>query len=175
MKAFLRKIKIIDSFTMTLPMPQQAFVAKLAAITELGSTRMFVSPFALFSSRDWAYVGVVTDESFKIQRHGRYLDANGSAVTASGTLTEENGQVRIETELNAAYTFLFNAFVIVLPLGIGIAAPIIFPNKESLLISLLMTIIFGFVSLMFYFSVRRSVERMKEDLERAFFYLTKDN
>ena len=174
MKDILRKLKLIDNLTTDLEISRTEFVEKLSAITDRGDTGMFSDTFDVFSSSKNELKGQVNFEGFKLKRRRRFFDTNLNMAVASGTINEHNGHLTIESEINGFNNFfiVFYIFLIVFYsffiFGFGSSDN----NMEFFAIPFL--ILHG--TLMFsipYFMMRRSVKRLKYELEREFFYLTK--
>jgi hypothetical protein len=176
-KEFLKKIKLIDSLTINLPLSKTDFVERLSSIVDDGSVGIFPSPLELFSSSKNEYVGKVKSDGFRIRRKGRFGDTNQNISVAKGTLSEQNGQLTIETEINGFNIFL--AFFMVLML---IFFSVIFivtltnpRNNNGLFECIFLIIPFSIMFLLPYMLLRSSVKKMKRELEREFFFLTKNN
>lgn len=174
MEEFLKKVKLIDEMEITLPIGRTEFASRLREVTDEGSVGLLSSPFEVFSSSKKEFKGDVTNGSFKIKRRQRIFDATASTAIAEGTFSERNDSLVIRTQVNGfsnAYLVLYGAlvlffvFVIVVFLQAGIKdATIAIP-----IILIQSVIMLGLP----YFMMRRSVKRLKYDLEREFFYFTK--
>ena len=174
MKEFLKRIKLIDSMTTTLQTSKVEFVNRLKEIIDEGNTGMMSDTFDVFLSSKNEFKGQINFNSFKVQRRRRVFDTNMNFAVANGTFTENNGQLTIETEINS-----FNNFFIIFYAFLIIFYSIFFldfldsdNNGEFIAIPFILlhgTFMFGLP----YFMMRRSVKRLKYELEREFFYLTK--
>ncbi len=174
MKEFLRKIKLIDDLTTNLEIRKEDFVDKLSAITDQRSTGVFAEPFDAFSSSQNEYKGQVTFDQFKIKKRRRFFDNNFNMAIASGVFKENNGQLIIETEINGFNNFMIFFYVILIVIYSVLITVIIGTFKETDFIALPIILIQGaFMFLIPYFAMKRSIKRLKYDLEREFFYLTK--
>jgi hypothetical protein len=175
MKDFLRKIKLITSFTTELRISKQDFVERLSAITNEGSTGLFSGTFDIFSSNKKEYKGSVTFDEFQLKRRQKAFDTSYNFCTAKGILSENNGQLTIETEINGFnnwMTIFFLFFILLFSIIIFTAL------SNSKTPAFLFPVIFfqgALVCTLPFLAIRRSVERLKYDLEREFFYLTKND
>ena len=176
MRDFLIKLKLIDFLTTNLPIDRTTFVQKLSLITDEGSTSMFSDNFDVFSSSKNELKGQVNYEGFKLKRRRRFFDTNMNMAIATGTLMEKNDQLIIETEINGFNNF----FIVFYVLLIIFYSMFIFGFSNSSdnnvdFIAIPFLILHG--TLMFsmpYFMMRRSVKKLKYELDREFFYLTKN-
>jgi hypothetical protein len=172
MEEFLRKIKLIDNLTTHLDISQRQFVDKLSEITENKKIGLFSNSFEPFSSNKREFVGQVNFEAFKIKRRTRLFETNQIMSVAKGTFIENNGQLTIETEingLNAFMMFIYLLFIIIYSIVITVIV-----KSDTNLFALVFVLIQG--SLMFslpYLLMKRNVQKLKYELEREFFYLTK--
>ncbi|MDB5209122.1 MAG: uncharacterized protein JWR72_4197 [Flavisolibacter sp.] len=174
MKEFLRRLKLIDYLTTTLPISKPNFVNRLQEITDIGRIGMFSDTFDVFSSSKNEFKGHVDLNGFKLKRRRRFFDTNMNFAIASGTFTEANGQLTVETEVNGFKSFfiLFYVFLIIF-YSIFIFGFWGSSNKESFIAIPFILLHGTFMFALPYFMMRRSVKRLKYELEREFFYLTK--
>jgi hypothetical protein len=174
MKDFLRQLKLTDQLTTELEISRSEFVARLSAVTDKGDTGIFSDAFDVFSSSKNEFKGRVHYAGFEIKRRKRMFEPNLNMAVATGTIHERDGQVRVETEVNGFHDFFIffyvglTVFYIIFILsiwnsdaGIGFY-PFLFVVFHGLLMFTLP-----------YFMIRRSVKRLKYELEREFYYLTK--
>ncbi|TAE35260.1 MAG: hypothetical protein EAY66_09365 [Sphingobacteriales bacterium] len=176
MKKFLKKIKLIDYLTTYLQIDKQEFLNKLLAITDYGSTSIFSEPFEVFASNKNEFKGQVNLDGFKLKRRRKIFDTNFNIAVASGTIKEENGQLTINTEINGFNNFMIVFYIFILIFYSIFIASFSFWDSNDTFFILPFILIHGiFMSLIPYFIMRRGVKRMKYELEREFFYLTKDN
>ena len=174
MKEFLKRLKLIDYLTIALPTNKTDFVNRLYEVTDIGSTGMFSDTFDIFSSSKNEFKGQVDTDGFKLKRRKRFFDTNMNFAVANGTFSETNGQLIIETEVNG-----FNNFFIVFYVFLIIFYSIFIfgfwgsDNKGSFIAIPFILLHGTFMFVIPYFMMRRSVKRLKYELEREFFYLTK--
>ncbi len=175
MRDFLIKLKLIDFLTTNLPTDRATFVKRLSLITDEGDTGMFSDSFDALSSSKNEFKGQVNSDGFKLKRKRRFFDRNMNMAIAHGTLTEKNDQLLIETEINGFNNFyiVFYVFLIifysVFIFGVGSSSD---NNADFIAIAFLM--LHGtFMFLIPYFMMRQSVKKLKYELDREFFYLTK--
>jgi hypothetical protein len=174
MREFLKRLKLIDGMKTTLQTSKVEFVSRLYEITDEGSTGMMSDTFDVFSSSKNEFKGQINFDSFRIKRRRRFFDTNMNFAVANGTFTENNGQLTIDTEINGFNNFfiVFYVFLIVFYaiFIFGLIGNSSTEGFEAIPFVLLHgTFMFGIP----YFMMRRSVNRLKYELEREFFYLTK--
>lgn len=174
MKEFLKRLKLIDYLTLTLPTEKTEFVNRLSEITDFGSSGMFSDAFDVFSSSKNEFKGQVDLNGFKLKRRRRFFDSNMNFTTANGTFKESNNQLTIETELNGFNNFfyIFYGFLILF-YSIFIFSLLVNDNNIGFIAIPFLLLHGAFMFALPYFIIRRSVKRLKYDLEREFFYLTK--
>lgn len=132
--------------------------------------------FDIFSSSKNEFKGEINFDSFKIKRRRRFFDTNMNFALAHGTFAKKNGQLRIETEINGFnnffvvyYVFLilfYSLFIFIFAFTVKNGAGGFFAIP---FITLHGTLMFSIP----YIMIRRSVQRLKYELEREFFFLTK--
>ena len=179
MKEFLRKIKLIESLTTELSIQKNEFVKTFKENVDEGSTGFMSDSFDVFSSSKNEYKGHVGFDSFKIKRRRRFFDMNMNFAVANGTYVQKENSLIIETEINGFsgmmipfYVFaliFYSIFIVTFSFadniegnGAGFALPFIIIHAAFM---------FGIP----YFMMRRSTKRMAHELEREFFYMTREN
>ena len=176
MKSILERLKLVDYLTTEIPIAKKDFVEKLKMNVDPGDIGIFLSAFEVFSRSKNEYKGIITSESFKIRRRRKFFDMNMSFAVAEGGLKQRENLLIIESTIKA-FSGIFIPFIAFL-LTIYIALTITFIFSDSLgnMGWFFAPFIFIHASIMLgipYFIMRRSVSRMKYELERDFYYLAK--
>ncbi len=174
MKDFLKRLKLIDNMTITLPISKLIFVNRLSEITDEGGTGAMSDTFDVFSSSKNEFKGQVNFDGFKIKRRRRFFDTNMNFAVANGTFVENNEQLTIETEINGFNNFLIVFYVLLIGFYLFLFFIVSMSGDSTDFIVIPFLLLHG--TLMFvmpYLMMRRGVERLKYELEREFFYLTK--
>lgn len=172
---FLEKIKLIDYLNTELKIGKQQFVERLSSVVDEGSIGVFSNPFEAFSSSENEFKGHVTYDGFRIRRRRKFFDASMNIAIATGNFVEQDGSLKIKTVINGS-TKVFIPFYIILIIFYSIffvAISISKDNDSSWAIPFLLlhaSFMFGIP----YFMMRRGVKRLKREIEREFFYLTKE-
>jgi len=160
--------------TTTLQTSKVEFINRLNEITDRGNTGIMSDIFDIFSSSKNEFKGQINFDSFKIKRKRRFFDTNMNIAVANGFFIEDNEQLIIETEIKGFSNFftIFYIFVFIFYL-VSILA-FMFNDTEKLFIVIPFILFHGTLMCAIpYFIIRRSVKRLKYELEREFFYLTK--
>lgn len=177
MKDFLKKLKLIDYLNTELEIDKHDFVNRLKANVDEGGTGMFSEAFDAFSSSKNEYKGHVGLDDFKIKRRRKFFDMNMNLAIAKGTYEQRENNLIINTEINGFSGMMipFYGFLIVFYL-IFIFVFSTAENIEGNMDFFALPFIIIHAAFMFgipYFIMRRSVSRMKHELEREFYYMTK--
>ena len=173
MNDFLRKIKLIDSFDIELPMSKNEFITKLKNQVEPGNTGVFSGVFEVFFSSKKDYIGEVNHSDFKIRRRRRFFEMNKTKAVASGNIKEEFDSIKIATEITGYSNVLliFLGFILIFYLFF---IPVVIVNDDIPLFILIFILLHGLLMVGIpYFMIRKGVENMKRGIERDFFYFTK--
>ena len=178
MKNFLKRLKLIDYLESEIEIDQSEFLLKLRENVDKGDTGFLSGFFDIFSSSKNEFKGSVHSEGFKIKRRRRLFDMNMNLSTAEGKINQEGTLLQINTEITGfsglmmpfyifiaiIYSIFIFSFTIAVFTGnsgqIGFALPFIIIHAAFM---------YGAPYLM----MRRSTKRMKHELERELFYLTK--
>lgn len=171
---FLKKIKVIDFLTITLSVKKEDFVKTLDDIVDNGSLGFFSDHFDPFLRTDKEFKGTVYDSGFEIKRRTRFFDNNANTAVASGDFIEKDGKLIIKMEINGfSKFFIFLYFFLIIIYSTFIIGAFNSETEISLFSILFFLIHASFMFGIPYFSARRSVQKLKYELEREFFYLTK--
>lgn len=159
-------------------MDKRQFVTRLQDHVDQGSTNLFFSSFDIFSSSKNNYKGEVDAEGFTLRRRRKLFDFNMNFALAKGTFRQRNNTLIIETEINAFGKMALVMFIFILVFYSFIA--IIFllvdaSDNNALLIMFPLLLFHGtFMMLIPYIIMRDSTKKMKYELERDLYYLTKE-
>ncbi|AUC15859.1 hypothetical protein BTO06_12165 [Tenacibaculum sp. SZ-18] len=177
MKELLKKLKLIDYLQTELIIQKNDFVNKLRNHVDEGSTGIFSDTFDVFSSSKNEYKGEVSFNGFKIKRRRKFFDMNMNMAVAKGTYSQKDDKLIIDTEINGFHGMMipFYIFCIII-YGVFIvgflSADEIGGNAPGFAFPFII-IHAAFMMGIPYFIMKRSTKRLKHELEREFFYLTK--
>ncbi|SDI45981.1 hypothetical protein [Winogradskyella thalassocola] len=177
MEDFLRRIKLIDTFSTTLNVSRSEFISALRNnVDEADIDSIFSGAFEVFTSSKNLYKGNVNHNGFRIRKRKRFFEKNIGKTIATGNLREQGETLFINTQIKGWNNsmFLFYGFLSVFYLIfiVGSFANIFssdsaFPIFVPIFILIHALFMFGIP----YFMMRRSVKRLKEDLDREFHYI----
>ena len=177
MKDFLKRIKLIDNLQTELEIERTDFVHKLSQHVDEGSTGIFSDAFDVFSKSKNEYKGKVDINGFKIKRRKRLFDTNINLAVASGRYNQKGNKLIIDTEINGFSPIFIPFFIFCLlfyPIFITIFLFAENTDTATMLFAIPFILLHGsFMLGIPYFLMRRGVKRLKRELEREFFYLTK--
>ena len=173
MAGFAKRLGLVDDFTIEVDLTKGEFVEKLNGIVAQGNGFRLSNGGEGAGHRRLIYKGIVEGDRFRIKRIRRFLDPHSNMATAEGNIRESNGWTRLDVKISgltplflAFYYFLFFVYF-------GGIFYLMFKNHQ-VIFSAPVLIAQGIVMAAFpYIIMRRSVERLRYDLEREFFYLTK--
>lgn len=153
-----------------------AFVRALSAAVDAKRSGPFSGLFDLFSSSDNVYRGQVDSRGFEIRRKRTWTDRQQNYAVARGSFHQEGSVLRVRGETNGFtkllipyYTLLplfYLAFFFIPRLAGGAPAhdAFVFP---------FITVHAAFMFGLPYLFMRRSVTRMRRELEREFYYIAR--
>ncbi|MEM9887910.1 MAG: hypothetical protein AAF849_18590 [Bacteroidota bacterium] len=178
MKNILRKLKLTDSFVVELKIQQQEFVSMLKENVDEGSVGIFSDTFDVFSSSKNEFKGHINWEGFKIKRKRRFFDTNINLAVASGSYKQQYDKLIIKTEINSLNVLmtLFYVFLLLFyPLFIFLilVTDNITGNTPAFVLPFLLVHAASMLGIP-YIMMRKSVKRMKYELEREFYYMVRD-
>lgn len=156
-------------------MDRSEFVSRLSAIVDdddLGFLSNFFDPW---SSSNNVYKGMVFSDSFQIKKRRIFMEMNINAALASGTLSEQNGKLIIDSEINGFSNVMILFFAALLIFYAVFFVAICRAENSIGLIAIPFLLLHGiFMGSIPYMYMRHNVKRMKYDLERELYYLTKE-
>jgi len=178
MTEFLRRIKLLDDFTVELEVERHVFVDRLMSIVDPGGTGTVLTSFEVFSSSRKEYKGKVGNDGFEIRRRKKMFDTNMSLAIAKGKWRQRENHLIVETEVNSFNNFFIFFYVVLIVIyGFAFMAMLLSENgtdESNMGIAMGIPFLLVHAAFMFgipYFLMRRSTNRMKYDLTREFHYL----
>jgi hypothetical protein len=173
MNNILRKIGLADSMKIELEIDKKEFVKILKAnVDENKSDFMDV-----FSSSKNNYKGVVSYDRFEIKRKHRLFDMNMNFAKVLGNFRQKENKLLIDMDINAFQGKMMVMFIFMLVFyTIFIIVFSLAENIEGNAVGFAMPFIFVHALFMFgipYFMSRRSVSRMKYEIERDLYFMVK--
>ena len=176
MKEFLRKIKLIETFVTELQIEKNDLIRKFKQHVDEANPGTLNDLLDAFSSSKKEFKGTVEMDTFKIKRRKRFFDSSLPLV-AEGTYRQKDESLVIEAEINGfPKIMIFFCGLLILFYLIALASTIAASMEEWRMATIAVPFLFIHAAFMFgipYFIMRRSVKRMKHDLEREFYYMTK--
>ncbi|SDK73500.1 hypothetical protein SAMN05421823_103413 [Catalinimonas alkaloidigena] len=171
---FLKKLGLVDSFSTKVAISQKEFVARLRKHVDEGNTSAFSGAFDVLSSSKNEYKGHVGRSEFKIKRRKRLFEVGMSAL-AKGTFRQSGEYVVIETEVDGFKRMMIPFYVIgFIMYSVFIFSMLFMDDGNGPGSFVFLPFILFHASLMFgmpYLMMRRSVKKMKYELEREFHYM----
>jgi hypothetical protein len=177
MKSLLERLKLIDHLTTEISIDKRDFVEKLKKNVDQGNTGTLFSAFEAFSSSKNEYKGTVTPDTFKLRRRRKMFDMNRSLAIAEGNFRQKENLLIIEATISGFRNIFIPFIVIVLLFYAASAVSFFLYGNAGALMWLILPVLLVHASLMLgipYFIMRKSVSRMKYELERDFYYMTKN-
>ena len=178
MQEFLKRLKLIDSFNLELKIQKSDFVERLKIRVKPSDLSMFSDSFSVFSANKKEYIGTVRSNDFRIKKRKRFFDFNLPFALANGTLSQKEDSLVIETQING-FPKIFIVFYIFLIIfyGVFIMGTLFVDEVGGNMprIAFIPFIVFHATVMMGmpYLFMRRSVKKLKYDLEREFYFLTR--
>jgi hypothetical protein len=174
MSSLLERLKLVDHLTTEIEIDRKTFVEKLQNNVDRGDAGFFTSPFEAFSSSKNQYKGIVTFDTFKIRRRRRFFDMMQSRLAvAEGRFIQRENMLVVEATIKSfAGIFLIVMFTFYLLLIGSMAFSDANGNKDWAFIPFILIHALFMLGIPL-FIMRRAVSRMKYELERDLYFLTK--
>lgn len=179
MNDFLRKINLLESITIKLDSTKSDFIRAFEENVDESDLNISDSFFEALVSSSNEYKGTIGNPGFKLRRRRKFFDTSRNFAVAEGTMAEKDGKLILETEIKGFHSsmkfFYIFLFVIYFIFVAGFILASLFNTKPETPFFLFP---FLFIHALFmlgipYFIMRRSVSRMKYELERDFHFWTK--
>lgn len=173
-KELFIKYKVIDYMTTTFSISKDEFVNSLEKVVEEGSIDMFSDLSDALSSDKREFRGEVNPHGFKIKRKKKFFDTSANMAIAYGEFIEREGQLIIETEIRGFLNFFKFLIPVFLAFYFFIFFLIITSKDTPLFVVAFLCFHMTIMFLIPFFISRRSVKKLKYELEREFYFLTKE-
>ncbi|AYB29318.1 hypothetical protein [Chryseolinea soli] len=172
MNEFLRKIGLIDSFQIELPMDKSDFVETLIVNLDEPGPGFFEA----FSTNNKAYKGTVKNDGFEM-RQKRKLTARATSLSIRGKFQQVGKNLIAEVTLNGFHWLMIPYYIILLIVYFFAFGFFFFASaaEEFRMIGLLFLSVHAALMLVVpYFRIRRGMRKTKYDLERDLHFMMKD-
>ncbi len=176
MREFLRKIKLIDFLTIQLSVDKSTFIDNLKDAVDEGDTSIFSGLSDLFDRSKNYYRGSVNYEGFKIRRKRKMFDPSINIALITGKYRKAKDDLIIDVEINGFSRAMIPFYIMITLLYIIFFTMMIsMPEEDSEFTWITIPFLIFHAAFMFaipYMIARRSVKRLKYDLEREFYFLS---
>lgn len=175
MTEFLKHIKLIDTFIIELPIDIKELVKKIQNFIDDDNYDILEG----FRNTEKKFKGKINKKGFRIRKKLSYSNNTKVNAIANGKFKEQNGKTKIEIEIIGFDTF-FKIFYCILIFFWGVFIFAILKhliNEKLNPLEIGIPVMFLFIlsfTILPYFQMKRSVKKMRYDLEREFYYLTKE-
>jgi hypothetical protein len=176
MKSILERLKLIDHLTTEIPIEKKDFVEKLKMNVDHGDTGVFFTAFEVFRSSKNEYKGTVTFDSFKIRRRRKLFDMRASLAVAEGHFRQKENLLVIESTIKSFRGIFIFFLVFLLVFYTASIVSLIISDIPGNMGWVFVPFIFIHASFMLgipYLIMKRAVSRMKYELERDLYFMTK--
>ena len=176
MEEFLRKIKLIDNFSISLNTNKNDFVFALRKnIDEDDIDSVFSSAFEIFSSSKNIFKGKANHSGFKIRKRKRFFDRQFGFAKATGTYREKDDKLLVSGQIKSWNNFMYFFFGFVILIYIVIIFSFNSLDEGSFIAIPFIIIHAAFMLGIPYFAMRSGLKKLKRDLEREFHFIVSKN
>ncbi|MGS2726035.1 hypothetical protein ACU8DI_05460 [Psychroserpens sp. BH13MA-6] len=174
MQNVLRKYKLIDQCTLALDTTKSDFVNRLQSHVDPSDLGYFSDVFEVFSSSKNEYKGQVDDQGFKLKRRRRFFDSKMNMAIATGRFRQASDTLMIEMEISGFNTglklfyIMISIFYVLFLLGFLVSVG---TDDAPLFLAPFILLHAAFMFGIPFLIMRRSVKRLKYDLEREFHFI----
>lgn len=173
MVELLKKLKLIDDFSITIKIDKSTFMNRFSEKVDEGSTGTFSGMFDPFSRSKNDYRGFVGIDHFEIKRKRKFFDRNKMMAVAKGTFVQRTEGTEIHVEINSFNKMMIPFFIFFILFYIFFITMIGFNTEGAGFIGIPFILLHGaFMLGLPYFMMRKSVKNMMVDLEKEFKLLT---
>ncbi|VXB64892.1 conserved hypothetical protein [Flavobacterium sp. 9AF] len=175
MQSFLRKNKLIDSLSLSLPSNKAKFIEKFKENVE--PSDLSFTPFEALSNSPYIYKGNILENIFTIQKKKKLFAAKQTHPIATGKIIENINGITVTMEINGISPIMkfFYGFLIFF-YSIFILAILSISFIDSLFSLIAFPFIIIHATLMFtipFFMIKSSVKNFKLEIEREFYFWIK--
>jgi hypothetical protein len=176
MEEFLKKIKLLNEFTVNLNIDKNIFASAFKNQVEEKDIDSFLSSaFEVFSSNKKRYKGFVNFNEFKIREKQSFGNRKFGNIKAIGRFSQKGERLEILTKINGWTNFMFIYFGFTL-VFYCVFLGLFFSGFTSINNEFYFILPFIFIHAIFMFGlpiyqIRKGVSKLKDDLEREFHFV----
>ena len=175
MNKLLTKLKLLKESTIELPVEKYDFVSILKSHVDEKDLGYFSDMGDVFYSSDAEYKGRINSYGFELKKRRKFFDYNMNFALAKGHFNQQGDILQINMEINA-FTNPIKLLFIIVPIFYLFSIVMIIAQGEAETSMAIIPLLLFHALFMFgipYFIMRRSVNRMKYDLERDLYFMLK--
>lgn len=174
MNKLLTKLKLLKESTIELPVEKYNFIAILKSQVDEKDLGFFSDMGDVFSSSKTDYKGHINSYGFELKKKRKFFDYNMNFAKAKGRFNQQGELLQINVEINGFTNQMIPFYIIVPIFYLFFILMTLQEGFEAAIIAFPFLLIHGLLMLgLPYFFMRRSVKRMKYDLERDFYFMLK--
>lgn len=177
MEEFLKKIKLLDEFNISLNIDKNKFSSEFRnQVEEKDIDGLFSSAFEVFSSNKKKYKGFVNFNEFKIRKKRSFGNRKFGNIKAKGRFIQNGEKLKISTEIRGWNNFMLIYFGVILVFYVVFLSFFLIGFDSSSNISFYFFIPFIAIHALLMFGlpiyqIRKGVASLKQDLEREFHFV----
>lgn len=162
---FLRKIKLIQNFSIIIPMHRIDFVKLCREKIERKEDSFILSEY--FTKGKHKYVGSVEHRGLKIRKRKTFFSLNKNACLIKGNFREKGNLLYLETTIKGYSNTQVTIYISIILLALYYVGYNLFTSDEPLF-SIIIALLIQFLMLFSipYFVIRLRIKRMKATFEQ---------
>ncbi len=168
------KNNLTQEFTTELNISKSEFIKRFKEDVDDRSLDFFSEIGEHFIKSKNRLKGQIDDNGFTIKKRRKFFEHNLIFAKANGTFSSHGEKLIIHTTVTSVNRLLYFIPVFAL-IYFAIAVIILGVPKAPVLIVPFLIVHFAFMAYIFYRLTKKSVEVLKYDLEREYYYLTKND
>lgn len=177
MEDFLTRLKLKHTIAIDLPIAKSEFVERFKKVVDHGTLDPFSEIFDVFSRSKNIYKGSVNLDGFRIKRKRKFFDMHMNLAIAEGRFDSKNDSVKIVGIINGFRGMMVPFYIFIIAIYLLMLSIIFFTESWNDFPFEMIPFIFLHAAFMLglpYVMMRGSAKNLKHDLEREFYYLTRN-
>ncbi|WP_299681904.1 hypothetical protein [uncultured Dokdonia sp.] len=174
MNKLLTRLNLLKTTTIELLTEKYNFISIVNSNIDQSDLGYFSDMGDVFSSSKAEYKGHINSYGFKLKKKRKFFDYNMNFAKAEGRFSQQGDTLKINVEINGFSNQMAPFFIMVPLFYIFFIVMALQDSFEASMIAIPFLLLHGLFMLGIpYFIMRRSVKRMKYELERDFYFMIK--
>ena len=175
MNKLLTRLNLLKTTIIELSIEKYNFISIVKSNIDEKELGLFSDMTDVFYSSEAEYKGHIDSYGFKLKKKRKFFDYNMNLAIAKGHFNQQGDTLKINVEINGLSNQMVPFFVLIPIFYLFFIATTLLADDAASIVMIPFLLLHGLFMLGIpYFMMRRSIKRMKYELERDFYFMIRN-